>query len=252
MKVLIIEDEKTVSDILIRFLKKIDEEIEILEVLESIESAIYWLNSHIEPDLIFLDVILPDGNSFQIFDMVIIDAPIIFTTGYDEYSLQAFKVNSIDYLLKPINPVELKQSIEKYKRLTQKMEISGGVKDTLLDKNSSLYKTRFLVKSGKAYKTVHIKEVAFFCVEDKLSFIYTLKNARYLIDNTLDEIVKGLDPDVFFRINRQFIIHFPAIDSIENYFNNRLKINLKVSPREEEQVLVSSKKVSEFKTWLNR
>ncbi len=251
MKVLIIEDEKAVSELLIRFLKKIDSEVVVLDVLTSIESAIHWLNTQIEPDLIFMDVKLPDGNSFQIFDNVIIEAPIIFTTGYDEFALQAFKVNSIDYLLKPINPVELKQSIEKYKRLSQKQE--SPIVDSNTDKTSTdTYKLRFLVRAGKAYKTVNVKDVAFFNVEDKLTFLYTNQNIRYLIDNTLDEITKSLNPNVFFRINRQYLIHYSNIESIENYFNNRLLLELKIKPRQNEQVLVSSKKVSEFKVWLNR
>jgi len=252
MKVLIIEDEKAVSELLIRFVKKIDNEIVVLDVLVSIESAIHWLNTQIEPDLIFMDVKLPDGNSFQIFDNVIIEAPIIFTTGYDEFALQAFKVNSIDYLLKPINPVELKQSIEKYKRLIQKQD-SPQITDAASGKiNSDAYKLRFLVKAGKAYKTVNVKDVAFFNVEDKLTFLYTNQNVRYLIDNTLDEIAKSLNPNSFFRINRQYLIHFSNIESIENYFNNRLLLELKIKPRQNEQVLVSSKKISEFKIWLNR
>jgi two-component system LytT family response regulator len=252
MKVLIIEDEKAVSELLIRFLKKIDSEVVVLDVLTSIESAIHWLNTQIEPDLIFMDVKLPDGNSFQIFDNVIIEAPIIFTTGYDEFALQAFKVNSIDYLLKPINPVELKQSIEKYKRLSVKTETPQVNDFDFERKNQNAFKLRFLVRAGKAYKTVNVNEVAFFNVEDKLTFLYTNQNVRYLIDNTLDEIAKSLNPTIFFRINRQYLIHFSNIESIENYFNNRLLLELKIKPRQNEQVLVSSKKVSEFKIWLNR
>ena len=252
MKVLIIEDEKIVSDLLVRFLIKIDKNIEVLDVLRSIESAINWLNANNEPDLIFLDVKLPDGNSFQIFDNVIIDAPIIFTTGHDEYALQAFKLNSIDYLMKPITPVELKQSIDKYKRLNQKKSNDSNI-DNLIEKlNKPIYKVRYLVKTGKTYNTININEVSFFCVENKLTFLYTNQNTRFVIDNTLDEIAKSLNPDCFFRINRQFLINFSSINSIENYFNNRLKLNLKTTPREHDKVLVSSKKASDFKTWLNR
>lgn len=251
MRVLIIEDEKTVSDILIRFLNRIDKSIEILDVLESIKSAIKWLNSNPEPDLIFMDVKLPDGNSFEIFDNVIIESPIIFTTGFDEYALQAFKVNSIDYLMKPLNPVELKKSIEKYKRLTGKSE-NTSINNIIEKLNKPEYKTRYLVKSGQTYKAVNTKDVAFFCVENKLTFLYTNETQRYVIDTSLDEIYKSLDPNLFFKVNRQFVIHFEAIKSIENYFNNRLKIELNVKPRENEEVLVSSKKVSDFKTWLNR
>ena len=252
MKVLIIEDEKTVSDILIRFLNKIDKNIVVLSVLRSIESAINWLNTNVEPDLIFMDVKLPDGNSFEIFDNVIIEAPIIFTTGFDDFALQAFKVNSIDYLIKPINPVELKQSIEKYKRLSKKTESENEINNLIEKLNKPTFKSRYLVKSGKAYKTININDVAFFCVENKLTFIYTTKNNRFIIDNTLDEISKSVNPDSFFRINRQFLINFTSINSIENYFNNRLKLKLKIDARENDKVLVSSKKVSEFKTWLNR
>jgi len=251
MKVLIIEDEKAVSDILIRFLNKIDKEIEVLDVLISIEKAINWLNSNSEPDLIFMDVKLPDGNSFEIFDNVLIESPIIFTTGYDEFALQAFKVNSIDYLMKPLNPVELKNSIEKYKKITQKNKIAEI--DQFIEKfNKPNFKTRFLVKTSKNYQSISTCDVAFICVENKLTFLYTSSNQRFIMDNTLDEINKSLSPDTFFRINRQFIINFNSIESIENYFNNRLNLKLTVQARETEKVLVSAKKVSEFKTWLNR
>lgn len=254
MKVLIIEDELPAARRLRNLIEEIDASIEIIEVIDSIESAVKWLNSHQTPEMIFMDIQLADGLSFEIFDKVTIQSPVVFTTAFDEYALKAFKVNSIDYLLKPIDKDELAKSIEKFKNLKQ--QFSENAQPNLhfenlltsLKLNQKFYKNRFLVKLGDRLIPVQTEEIAYFQADEKIVLLITRENKKYAIDYTLDALESQLNPKEFYRINRKFISHFQAIKSINNYFNGKLKIHL--LPEIKEEITVSREKSSHFKEWL--
>jgi two-component system, LytTR family, response regulator LytT len=254
MNILIIEDETAASNRLKSMLHGIDPSITVIAVIDGIEDAVAWLLSHAEPDIIFADIQLSDGICFDIFRQVQPQCAVIFTTAYDEYAIDAFTVNSIDYLLKPIHGEDLKKSLDKY----QAMKIVFGSEKkhpiqsllSQLDRKGKPYKTRFLVKSGQNMKPVTIEEAAYFMIESQLVFLITHANKRYLVEHTLDELEKSLDPDRFFRINRQMIIALPSVAAIYPYFNSRLKIDL--IPALDSEILVSRMKVSDFKNWLDR
>ncbi|MBI4649552.1 MAG: response regulator transcription factor [Bacteroidia bacterium] len=256
MKVLIIEDEILVSNLLKRFLKKIDPHIEVLQCLVSVKEAVEWFNNNPEPDLVLLDIQLSDGICFKIFDEIYLECPVIFITGFNEYAIQAFKVNSIDYLLKPVELPILENAIQKFNRITKKQNelikknFSGLLEQFNIRKLE--YKSRFLVKSGTKLISIPVGDIAYFCTENRLNFIYTTHKKRYLIDRSLDEIIHNLDPAKFYRINRQFIVSPDAIASIHNYFNNRLKLELNPPTISNAQVIISSKKVPDFKQWLDK
>lgn len=254
MNVLIIEDEAAASKRLTTMLKKLVSGISVSAVIDSVDDAVEWLKTNMEPDIIFADIQLSDGICFEIFKHVQPVCAIIFTTAYDEYAVEAFKVNSIDYLLKPINPDELKKSIDKY----HAMKLAFGSDQTaklssllsLLDKGDSGFKTRFLVKSGQTMKPVSTDSAAYFMIDNQLVFLIDRNNRRYLVEHTLDELEALLDPSRFFRINRQMIISLDSVTAIHPYFNSRLKLD--ISPELKTDVLVSRMKVSEFKKWLDR
>lgn len=257
MKVLIVEDEKPVSALLQRFLQKIDPSVEVVAILESIADVVEWFSENPDPDLVFMDIQLKDGKSFEIFNSVLISCPIIFTTGFDEYALQAFKVNSIDYLMKPINPLELENALKKYHRLTSSQSESiksnmNGFIGQLENVMPARYKNRFLVKSGQKLIAVPVAEIAYFYTENKLVFLFTKEGKRHIVEHTLDEVNEFVDPLLFYRINRQFIVGIDSIAAIHSYFNNRLKLDLSPKPMNLEDVIVSSKKVTEFKQWLDQ
>ncbi len=256
MNIIIIEDEKPIADLLERFILKLKGDARIIDKLTTVKSAIDWFKNNEEPDLIFMDVHLEDGNSFAIFDEVEIEAPVIFTTGFDEYALKAFKVNSVDYLLKPIELEMLQKSLAKYDKLAApKRDDQRKNLEKLLEQlkpEQKEYKSRFLVKSGKKYITVVVKEIAYLYTENKLVFLMTREGKRYLTDSSLEELEHVMDPDEFYRANRQFIIGFDSIAGIHSYFNGRLKLELQPKPPLESDVTISSKKVQDFKKWLDR
>ncbi len=253
MKALIIEDEYPAAERLTKMIQKTDSSIEVLEVLESIEAAKRWFSSHEAPDLIFSDIQLSDGLSFVIFDEIPINSPIIFTTSYDEYAIKAFKVKSIDYLLKPIKPQELSAAIEKYRALTgAKAHQDYGHKiQSLLDILPSAgrkYKNRFLVKQHEQFVPIHRHEIAYFFTANEMVCLICNDNRQFLIDYTLEELEKMLDPSHFFRLNRQFIAALSAVKKIHSYFNGKLKLDLHPEPLQE--ILVSREKASSFKEWI--
>jgi two-component system LytT family response regulator len=255
MKIVIIEDEAPAVKRLVSLLKKIDPEIEILSIIESVKGAVKWLRENKKPDLAFVDVQLSDGTCFDILEETDPGCPIIFVTAYDEYALKAFKLNSIDYLLKPVDSKELEQSLIKFKTLSQHALHSGSIielEKLLKDFRSGIreYKTRFLVKIGEAYNTVLCADIAYFFIEDQLVHIITHEGKRHIIDNSLDDLEQLLDPHLFNRINRQMIISASAIKSIHRWFNSRLKVEL--LPAFSNDVIVSREKVTDFKTWLDR
>jgi len=249
MKVLIIEDEEEASDRLQMLLQKYDSQIQIAETLPSVEDTVAWLQSQPAPDLIFMDIHLADGLSFEIFELLNVQSPVIFTTAYDQYTLKAFKLNSIDYLLKPINYQEMVHAIEKYKNLYEKSSFNFQHLADLLKSPTKAYKSRFLVKSGNKMTFVVVEQIAYFQAVERVVFLVTKDNKQYLIDDTLESLEEVLNPQVFFRINRTFIVHIQAIQEIEPYFNSRLVVF--TTPTCKETMIVSRPKVAAFKNWLD-
>jgi DNA-binding LytR/AlgR family response regulator len=220
--------------------------------LPSIKAANKWFTQNPQPDLIFMDIHLEDGLSFSIFEQTIVTAPVIFTTAFDEYTIKAFKVNSIDYLLKPINFEDLSQSLDKYFLLRSQLSTGGidfrSIIETLVIKEDQ-YRTRFLVSEGSNYITVDISDVAYFFAEGKFAFLVSKKGKHYVIDLTLDKLMGILNPKLFYRINRQFIVSVNCIENMTKFSANKLKLNLK--PHTDQEVFVSQDKYTDFKRWLD-
>lgn len=255
MKVLIVEDEPYAQNELKRLLAKVSAGVTVLECIDSIEDTVHWLKSNPAPDLLFLDIQLSDGLSFEIFNLIEIKTPVIFTTAYDEYAIKAFQVNSIDYLLKPIKLENLQQAIDKFESLTLQFGNSGkGINieqiQQLLEIHRPVYKSRFIAKVGDQIRHVELDQVAFFMAEDNEVMLVTKDNNRYIIDYTLDQLVGSLNPDDFFRINRSYIITPTSISKISKYFNSRL--HLELIPKTEDTVLISRVKVPEFLDWMDK
>lgn len=252
MKTIIIEDEKPAARLLQRKLEKMDVQANVM--LHSVSEAIEWFLTNEHPDLIFLDIQLSDGLSFEIFEKVAIKSAIIFTTAYDEYALKAFKLNSIDYLLKPIDEDDLFSAIRKYKErlpVQQPLQIDfSQIKSMLGNPFEKSFKKRFTIKIGQSLKVVAIDEIECFYSENKGTYIHTKDNRDYLIDATLEILEHELDPELFFRVSRKFIIPMQAIREIQQYNNSRLKIILPTYKADE--VVVSREKVSDFKSWIDR
>ncbi|QHT69185.1 response regulator transcription factor [Rhodocytophaga rosea] len=254
MKVLIIEDEAPAARRLQLLLKDVDSSLEIIATTDSIISSVQWLNTNPAPDLIFMDIQLADGLSFEIFSRTTIQAPVIFTTAYDEYSLQAFKANGIDYLLKPVEISALAESIQKlntlkeqFTRQTERKNLESLLKT--LRPEQPTYKSRFLVKIGDRLIFIPSTEIAYFMAEEKIVLIITMDNKKYIADHSLDELEPMMNPKDFFRLNRQFLAHIQSIKNINQYFNGKLKLTLQPSPVQE--VLVSRERASTFKRWLD-
>lgn len=250
MKVLIIEDEQPAAHKLIRLLEEADKQIEVIDVLASIEQTINWLAVHPGPELIFMDIQLEDGISFEIFETCKIQTPVIFTTAYDEYALKAFKVNSIDYLLKPIAPDDLKAALDKFNVL-HRQQANYSRLESIISQLQPKTKERFLIKIGEHYRSVQTLSIHCFFIMERNTFIQTDTGKTYPIDYSLDKIEQLVDPGQFFRINRNFIVNFSAIQDILIYSSGRLKIILN-GLTEKEDILVSRERVTEFKEWMDR
>lgn len=250
MKVLIIEDEAPAFRRLQKILEEIDPAIEILEVIDTVEDSVKWLNNHSAPELIFMDIQLSDGISFDIFEQVKISNPVIFTTAFDEYMLRAFKVNSIDYLLKPIKKEDLAYSLRKYAGMKETFSTSGDLNELIrnIHLNDRKYKTRFLVKKGEQLLSVQSEDIAFFFARNGIIHLQTNEGKIYLVDFTLDELEKQLDPDHFYRVNRQFILHFTAIKTVHKWYKSKLLVEPLQSSGD--KIIVSAEKASAFKQWL--
>lgn len=250
MKVIIIEDEKPSARRLQRMLNALDIKADTL--LHSVKESINWFQKNEHPDLIFLDIQLSDGLSFEIFDAVKITSPIIFTTAFDEYALQAFKLNSIDYLLKPIDDQELETAVKKYKtRLPVHQPVSidfNDIKKMLTNPIEREYKKRFSVKIGQHLKLINIDEIECFFSENKGTYLHTSEGRNYLLDTTLEQLEGELDPHTFFRINRKFYVNIHAIKDMISYTNSRLQI--KLNSYNEQDVIVARERVKDFKEWL--
>lgn len=244
-KIVIIEDEKLNSDRLKRLLLELRPDTEIRAILDSVKGTINWFSQHPAPDLVMMDVRLADGISFEIFNQVKIDCPVIFTTAYDEYAVKAFKYNSIDYLLKPIEKEELEHALIKY----ESQVLNPSIENLLSYIQPKEYRTRFLLPYRDSYKTVMISEIAFFYSELNITYAKLYNGEKEVIAQTLENLELQLSPKEFFRVNRKYIVHLNAIQKVHNYFNGKLKIDLKNNPQEE--VLISREKKSLFKTWMD-
>lgn len=251
MNVLIIEDEKLNAIRLQKILVEIDSHTEIVATLDTIADSVQWLRSNPHPNLILMDVRLADGICFEIFTQVEITVPVIFTTAYDEYALRAFKVNSIDYLLKPIDIDELKGSISKFKQQhTQKIS-PGTIEEVvaIIKKQNPNYRSRFLIPYRDGYKTIMVPDIAYFYSENKITNIVTRDAKEQAVSYTMDELEEQLDPAIFFRANRQYLINIKSLESIHNYFNGKLKLVL--VPAATADIHISKEKASQFKRWLD-
>ena len=248
MNIIIIEDEKPAARLLQRKVEKLG--LQVNQMLHSVEESINWFQNNPHPDLIFLDIQLSDGLSFEIFEAIDIKSAVIFTTAYDEYALRAFKLNSIDYLLKPIDEEDLETAISKFKNQFQKSSIASldfeMIKKMLVNPIDREYKKRFTIKMGQQLKMINIEEVECFFSENKGTYLHTFDNRDYLLDNTLEQLETELNPEDFYRVSRKFIIPMKAIKEIQLYSNSRLKVILPTY--KEDEVIVSREKVGDCKT----
>jgi len=255
MKILIIEDEELAVKKLHKMLVSIDKDIEVIANLDCIESSVEWLENNEAPDLIMMDIELLDGQSFEIFNRVKVKSPVIFTTSYDEYALKAFKVNSVDYLLKPIQKEDLTAALEKYKKMfvsaaPPSINMDMLVKELQQKLQPREFRKRFLVKNVQKLVSVETEEIAYFYSDGRLNFFKTYDNKKYVVDYTMDDMEDMLDPERYFRISRSFYVSINSVDQINDYFGNRLILTLK--PAVDKEALVSREKVTEFKKWLGK
>lgn len=262
MQVFIVEDEPLAVKKLVRLLEEVAFDLKVAGTAGSIRAAVEWLESNPAPDLIFLDIELSDGQSFEIFQRTRVKSPVIFVTSYDEFALQAFKVNSVDYLLKPVQREDLTNAIAKYRDLKAQYArdvspISASIESLLMSLAGGQtvpaqpqYRTRFLVKHLQKYVTVEVADIAYFWSEGRVNFFKNRAGQKYLVEYTMEEIEAMLDPRDWFRVSRQFIVSVPSVAEIHPFFNNRLKLYL--HPKEPEEVTVSRERVADFKVWLGK
>ena len=251
MNILIIEDEEPAVQRLKKILLEIEPESKILDVLVSVRSAIEWFKTHAAPDIILLDINLADGSSFEIFSVINVESPIIFITAFDEFAIQAFKLNSVEYLLKPVKKEELVAAINKYKKLHSSNSSMPDLKiliDTI-QKKQEPFKKRFLIRYGEHIKAIDTEQVAYFYTEEKINFLKTKDDHTYPVEYNLDKLETMLDPDRFFRINRQFIISIDSIVEMFSFSKSRVKVNLK--PAIKMDTVVSTERSPHFKEWLS-
>ncbi len=254
MNILIVEDEELAVKKLQKTLAAVDDTAVVLASTDSIKSTVEWLNDNPQPDLILMDIELADGQSFEIFNLVDVKSPVIFTTSYDEYALKAFKVNSVDYLLKPIQKEELAAALTKYKKLQSNakpdISLDSLVKELQQKLQPKEYRKRFLVKHGQKLVSVEVEDIAYFYSDGRLNFFKTKDNKKFVVDYTMDELEDMLDPERYFRISRSFYVSVTSIDKIDDYFGNRLILAL--LPEVDKEALVSREKVTEFKKWMGK
>lgn len=249
MKALIIEDEIMAVQRLTKMLGELDKKIEIVTDLDTITASIQWLKTNEMPDVVFLDIHLADGLSFEIFKSVDITCPIIFTTAYDQYAIQAFKVNAIDYLLKPIKKAELERSLEKFYKIQAPPIVDyRNILQSIQEKTPQQYQKRFLIRYGQKYKIVEVAEIAYCFIQDKIVFACTADGKHYPMDYNLDKLETMLSPDEFYRINRQVLARSSAIRELYAFSKSRVKVELQ--PKFNEDVIVSKERTSKFKEWL--
>lgn len=248
-QLLILEDEKPNADRIKRLISELRPEITIVGVLTSISKTIDWLAKHECPDLIIMDIQLADGLSFEVFNQTEVKCPVIFATAYDEYAVKAFKYNSIDYLLKPIEKDELENAIIKFEHtLTQAYQQSTAIEELLRQMQPKAYRTRFFLPQRDAYRKINVADIAFFYSSLNITYAHLFGGEQIVVPHTMETLEKELEPKAFFRANRQYIVHANAIDKVHNFFNGKLKLKLK---SHEEEVIVSRTKASLLKAWLD-
>lgn len=248
MRVLILEDEGHSAERLMTLLKEYEASIEILGILESVKDALKWYAQNSPPDLIFMDIHLSDGSCFELFKAISIESPIIFTTAFDHYAIQAFKVNSIDYIVKPVDPPALQYALEKYKKLKLAQHISLGFVEDLKQAVKPKVNSRLVAKVNDQLLLVKTEEIGFAKVQSSSVWVFTFEGKRIPLDHTLEQLETLLDKNSFFRINRKAIVHIDAIKKISAYFNGRYILSL--LPKHEEDFIVSRDRAPEFKKWL--
>ncbi len=247
MRALIVEDEKLTAERLEGLIKKEFPDLEVCGMAHSVQSANKWLDEQEHPDLVFMDIELGDGTAFDVIESRDLSIPIIFTTAYDAYAIKAFKFNSIDYLLKPVDLKELRIAVEKWRNSLEKDEQPKW--EELKRYFEGNYKKRFLVKSGDKFITVSVDQVVYFYSEHSYSFLVDKEGKKWILDYTLDDLNEILDPGAFFRLNRKLICHIDAISAVSSYFNGRLVV--KLEPEFSEQIVISRERVKPFKSWLD-
>lgn len=252
MDILIVEDEPHAAQRLQMLTTELIPDANILASIDTVKKAVQWLKSN-KPELIFMDIQLADGLSFQIFEQVQIGSPVIFTTAYDEYALRAFKVNSIDYILKPVDKEELNKALQKLSTLSGNRAQQGDILSNIaqaLELMQKRYKTRFVVKVGEHLRTIDVEKILYFFSQDKTTFCVTDDNRNHILDYTLEQLEDMLDPEAFFRINRKYLVRSSAIKDIISYSNSRLKLVLKASV--DNDIIVARERVHQFKEWLDK
>jgi two-component system response regulator LytT len=254
MNVVIVEDELPAVKALEKLLQEADPDISVGKTLDGVSSAIEWFQANPAPDLVFMDIQLGDGLSFEIFEKTNVTCPVIFTTAYNEYALRAFKLNSIDYLLKPVRPAELAHSLEKFKaihRTRGSQQPAADIQSILrsIQLQHPTFKSRFLVPFRDQLISVPVEEIGYFFSEHKNTYLVMREQKKHVVDFTLEHLETELDPRVFFRVNRQFLVSYPAIAAVHSMFNGKLKIYLRDS---NEEVIVSRERAARFKAWLDR
>lgn len=256
MKALIIEDEELIANVLLKKIKKVAPDIQVLEILPSLKTARRWFSQNAEPDLLFMDIQLSDGVSFDIFKDFDLNCPVIFTTAYDEYAIQAFKVNGIDYLLKPINDQDLTTAIDKCRKQANKSEpmaadINSLIQSITNPNAASKFKEKFIVNVRNQWMPVNAKDIVCFC-KDQVNFVYMTSGERYIVDYvTLEEIEELLNPKQFYRANRQYIINIDYIHTVKPLDNSKLMVRLH-EPNHKLEIDISRLKSPEFKKWMDR
>jgi len=250
IRTLIIEDEMPAALRLQKLVAETSPDIHVEAILDSIETSVDWLQNHALPELIFLDIQLSDGLSFEIFKKIRVDSFIIFTTAYDEYAIKAFELNSIDYLLKPVNKVHLARAFEKFRVMHGRVQFNIDELLNVIEKRKSAYKTRFVINIGNKIKSIETKEVAYFYSMEKSTFLSSEEGKSYPVDFSLDTLETMVDPELFFRINRQYLVSYNAITNILVLTKSRIKLDL--IPAAEEEIFVSNARTHEFRKWLDR
>jgi len=255
MNILIVEDEELAQKKLQKTLAAVDSSATVVGITDSIQSTVDWLRNNSSADLILMDIELADGQSFEVFNQIDVKAPVIFTTSYDEYALKAFKVNSVDYLLKPVQTEDLLAALNKYKKLAGSNKPSDVNLESLVNQikqqlQPKEYRKRFLVKHAQKLVSVDVEEIAYFYSDGRLNFFKTNDNKKYVVDYTMDELEEMLDPAAFFRISRSFFVSINSIEKIDDYFGNRLILQL--NPSVDKEALVSREKVADFKKWMGK
>lgn len=260
MKILIVEDEDLAVKKLQKTLSIVDPDAEVVGITDSIKTTVEWLGDNPAPDLILMDIELSDGQSFEIFSRVELKSAVVFTTSYDEYALKAFKVNSIDYLLKPIQKEDLQAALQKYKQMKNlyhssetgqgDLNMESLVKELRQKLQPKEYRKRFLVKNAQKLVSIEVDEIAYFFSDGRLNFFKTYDNKKYVVDYTMDELEEMLNPERYFRISRSFYIAVDSVDQIHDYFGNRLLLHVK--PEVDKEAIVSREKVADFKKWMGK